>query len=113
MIAEVKRLVGGWKKAPLPPLDLPKVGLPAKFTQEILSMPDAAQLHVNNLGHASASAATTRTLQAAGDGPRPRHRAGFHRTGCPAGLRDREGLAYTVSATITTTAGLQPGVFSC
>lgn len=111
VIAEVKQLVGGWKKAALPRLELPKVELPARFTQEVLSMPEAAQLHLF-LGHVGIRRDDPDYYKllvmdhVLGTGPGFTDRLSGR-------LRDREGLAYTVTATITTTAGLQPGVFTC
>src|SRR5262249_9774229 len=45
VIEEVKQLTAGWKKAELPKLALPEVALPKEFTEQIVTMPDAAQLH--------------------------------------------------------------------
>src|SRR5262249_48848081 len=47
---EVTRLTAGWKKAPLPRPETPAVDKPKAFTQQIVSMPEAAQLHFY-MGH--------------------------------------------------------------
>jgi zinc protease len=111
VIAEVKALVADWKRAELPNVARPKVELPAKFTQTILSMPQAAQLQVY-LGHVGIRRDDPDFYKLLvmdyilGTGP------GFTDR-MSARLRDREGLAYTVSARITGTAGLEPGAFTC
>jgi zinc protease len=111
VIAEVKALVGDWKKAELPKVERPKVALPAKFTQTVLTMPQAAQLQVF-MGHVGIRRDDPDFYKLLvmdhilGTGP------GFTDR-LSARLRDREGLAYSVSARITGTAGLEPGAFTC
>src|SRR5262249_16228161 len=45
VIDEVTRLTAGWKQSSLPKLELPTVEKPEEFKSEIVTMPDAAQLH--------------------------------------------------------------------
>src|SRR5206468_3853844 len=44
VIDEVKQLTEGWKKGDLPKLDVPEVDRPKSFTEEIITMKEAAQL---------------------------------------------------------------------
>jgi zinc protease len=110
-LEEVKRLTADWKKAELPELKLPAPQPPAGFTQKVLSMPAAAQLHLylGQVGIRRTDPDYYRLLvmdHILGTGP------GFTDR-LSARLRDREGLAYTVSGTITGSAGRQPGTFTC
>lgn len=111
VVAEVKELVAGWKKTDLPREENVAVEKPAKFSEKILSMPQAAQLQVF-LGHAGIKRTDPDYYKllvmdhVLGTGP------GFTDR-LSARLRDREGLAYSVSAAITTSAGRQPGLFTC
>jgi zinc protease len=107
--AELKRLTGGWKKKELPRREWPKVEMPTKFTEKVLSMPDAAQLHfyMGHVGIRRSNPDYYRLLvmdYILGTGP------GF--TSRLSALRDREGLAYTVEAVITSSAGHEPGLFT-
>jgi zinc protease len=110
VLAEIRDLTAGWKKGTLPDYAKLDVPLPEKFTQEIITMPRAAQLQVF-LGHVGIR----------------RNNPDFYKllvmdhvlgTGSgftdrlSARLRDREGLAYSVSATISSSAGLEPGMFT-
>jgi zinc protease len=111
MVAEVKKLVADWKKADLPKGERSTVGKPGKFATTILSMPQAAQLQMY-MGHVGIRREDPDYYKllvldhVLGTGP------GFTDR-LSARLRDREGLAYRVSATITSTAGLEPGMFTC
>jgi zinc protease len=108
--AEVEKLTAGWAKGELPAPDLSAPPKPAGFVQKVISMPNAAQLHMY-LGHLGVrrSDPDWYTLlvmdNVLGTGP------GFTDR-LSATLRDREGLAYTVTATIATGAGEEPGLFS-
>jgi zinc protease len=111
VIAEIKRFTAGWNKAQLAKPDLPAVPLPARFTEKVISMPRAAQLHffMGHVGIRRASPDYYKLLvmdNVLGTGP------GFTDR-LSARLRDRMGLAYTVSASIASTAGEEPGLFSC
>jgi zinc protease len=111
VIAEVKRLTAGWKKTDLARPRMPEVSKPKKFTELILSMPEAAQLHfyLGEPGIRRSNPDYYKLLvmdYILGTGTGFTDRLSSR-------LRDREGLAYTVSATITTSAGLEPGVFTC
>jgi zinc protease len=111
VIDEVKRLTAAWKKADLPRPETPAVNKPAKFTEKIVTLPDAAQMQVY-LGHAGIRRNNPDYYKllvmdhVLGTGP------GFSNR-LSAKLRDREGLGYTVEASITSTAGEEPGLFSC
>jgi zinc protease len=111
VIDEVTRLTAGWKKAPLGPPPTPAVGKPKAFTQTILTMPGAAQLHFY-MGHVGVRRGNPDYYKllvldyVLGTGPGFTDRLSSR-------LRDREGLAYTVSATISETAAREPGVFTC
>jgi zinc protease len=111
VVAEVKEALAGWKKGDLSHPAFPKVGLPEKFTEEIITMPQAAQLQVF-LGHVGVRRDDPDYYKllvmdhVLGTGP------GFTDR-LSARLRDREGLAYSVSAAISTSAGLEPGLFTC
>src|SRR5207245_1178994 len=104
-------LTADWKKADLPRLKVPPVEEPKGFVQEVLSMPDASQLHVylGQIGIRRNDPDYYTLLvmdHILGTGP------GFTDR-LSARLRDREGLAYTVTGTICSTAGLRRGVFTC
>lgn len=111
VVEEVKKLTAGWKGEPLAkavPFAIPR---PEKFTQKIITMPEAAQLHFY-LGHAGITRTDPDYYKLLvmdyilGTGP------GFTDR-LSARLRDREGLAYTVSANISSSAGIEPGLFTC
>src|SRR5262249_34561104 len=110
MLAELKKLTADWKKAKLPELKLPEVTMPAKGTQKIITMPEAAQLHLL-MGHPGIKRKNPDYYKLLvmdyifGTGPGFTDRLSSR-------LRDREGLAYTVSASITSSAGSQPGTFT-
>jgi zinc protease len=111
VVAEVPRLTAGWKKAPLPRPALPDVSPPKGFTQKIVTLPRAAQLHffLGHLGIRRDNPDYYKLLvmdYVLGTGP------GFTDR-LSARLRDREGLAYTVSANITASASEVPGLFTC
>ncbi len=111
VIEEVKELTAGWKKAPVGKLAPPPPERPKEFTQRILTMPEAAQLHFY-MGHAGVRRGNPDYYKllvmdyVLGTGP------GFTDR-LSARLRDRAGLAYTVSANITDSASEEPGLFTC
>jgi zinc protease len=111
VIEEVTRLTAGWKKAPLEVPEQPTVEMPKGFSQSILTMPRAAQLHFY-MGHVGTRRDNPDYYKllvmdyVLGTGPGFTDRLSSR-------LRDREGLAYTVSANITNSADTQPGVFTC
>jgi zinc protease len=108
--AEITRLTGDWKPAAAPKPDLPPVEPLPQFTQQIISMPESAQLYVE-LGHAGIRRLDPDYYKllvmdyVLGTG------AGFTDR-LSASLRDRQGLAYSVSATITGNAGEVVGTFN-
>jgi zinc protease len=107
----VTRLTQDWKKTSLDLPAVPQVTRPAEFMQKIITMPQAAQLHFY-MGHVGIRRANPDYYKllvmdyVLGTGPGFTDRLSSR-------LRDREGLAYTVSATITTTADRQPSLFTC
>ncbi len=108
---EVTRLTADWKPRPVTPVKTPEVTRPEAFTEKIVSMPSAAQLHffMGHVGVRRDSPDYYKLLvmdYVLGTGP------GFTDR-LSARLRDREGLAYTVNANITGSATTQPGVFTC
>jgi zinc protease len=110
MLTDVTRLTAGWKKGELPALKLPEVSKPEKFTQKIITMPQAAQVQVY-LGHVGIrrkdpdyyKLLVMDHILGTGSGFTDR---------LSARLRDREGLAYTVTGSITSSAGIEPGAFT-
>jgi zinc protease len=110
VVAEVKRLTAGWNKAALEKPKPPKIPKVKAFTRKIITMPEAAQLHVF-LGHVGVRRTNPDyykllvmdNVLGTGEGFTDR---------LSARLRDRLGLAYTVSANITDSAGEEPGLFT-
>jgi len=111
VIDEITRLTRDWKKADTPRRAPPRIDKPQEFTQKIVTMPAAAQLHffMGQAGIRRDNADYYKLLvmdYVLGTG------TGFTDR-LSARLRDRAGLAYTVEANITRTAAEQPGVFTC
>jgi zinc protease len=111
VIDEVRRLTAGWKQAAPPRPEVVKVVKPARFVEKIITMPRAAQLHfyMGHVGIRRTNPDYYRLLvmdNVLGSG------TGFTDR-LSARLRDRQGLAYTVSAAITDSAGEEPGLFTC
>ncbi|MDW8243622.1 MAG: pitrilysin family protein [Thermogemmata sp.] len=109
MLKKIENLTRDWKAKPLPPLQLPPL-TPGPGQLEILTDSNAAQVHVfiGHLGITRNHPDYYKLLvmdNVLGTGP------GFTDR-LSATLRDRMGLAYTVQAAITTTAGKLPGTFS-
>ncbi len=111
LVEEIKELTKDWKRAELPKLEVPAVEKPAKFEQKIITMPQAQQLHFY-MGHVGIRRDNPDYYKllvmdyVLGTGP------GFTDR-LSARLRDRSGLAYTVNANISSSAGEQPGLFTC
>ncbi|MBX7104813.1 MAG: insulinase family protein [Gemmataceae bacterium] len=109
--AQVEKLTADWKPSTTAIPALPPPEMPTKSTEKIVSHPDAAQLYFH-LGHPGIrrNDPDYYTLlvmdYVLGTGPGFTDRLSSK-------LRDRQGLAYTVSASITGTAGDEPGAFSC
>lgn len=109
MIAKIERLTAGWKpnRAGKPELLTPVIGV--KMSETIITDPTAAQTHVY-LGHLGITRDNPDYYKllvldnVLGTGP------GFTDR-LSATLRDRQGLAYTVTAQISGSAGKQPGMF--
>src|SRR5205823_6658695 len=104
-------LTADWKTGMPPKPEVPSIAKPEKFTQKILTMPQAVQLHFY-LGHPGIRRGNPDYYKllvmdyVLGTGP------GFTDR-LSARLRDREGLAYTVTGNITSSASEEPGVFTC
>ncbi len=109
MAKSVETMTADWKAVPKDELKLPEIPKAGDPGEKIFSDPQASQTHVY-IGHLG----VTRdhpdyyTLlvmdNVLGTGP------GFTDR-LSANLRDRQGLAYTVNATISNSAGEQPGEF--
>lgn len=110
VLEEVTRLTADWPKRMIGLVRPPEVEKPAA-RQKILSMPEAAQLQFY-MGHVGIRRTNPDYFKllvmdyVLGTGP------GFTDR-LSARLRDREGLAYTVSAAITSSAREEPGAFTC
>jgi zinc protease len=111
VVEEVTRLTAGWKPVPLAKLELPAPAGPKEAVERIITMPAAAQLNVY-LGHVGVRRNDPDYYQllvmdnVLGSG------AGFTDR-LSANLRDRQGLAYTVTGAIASSAGEEPGTFVC
>lgn len=109
MVKKIEALTKDWKKS-----DLPKPKVPAppgpKAAELLVADPNAAQVHVY-IGHLGVKRDNPDYYKllvmdnVLGVGP------GFTDR-LSANLRDRLGLAYTVNASITSSAGVQPGAFT-
>jgi zinc protease len=111
IVAEITKLTADWKKADLGKPELPAVTMPKEFSEKILTMPEAAQLHfyMGHLGVRRTDPDYYKLLvmdYVLGVGPGFTDRLSSR-------LRDREGLAYTVTASITRSASTEPGLFTC
>src|SRR5262249_9216325 len=110
VIEEVKALTAGWKKGELARPIPPTVATPEEPAQKIITMPEAAQLQFF-LGHPGIRRKDPDYYKllvmdyVLGTGP------GFTDR-LSANLRDRQGLAYTVFANITSSADEEPGTFT-
>jgi zinc protease len=110
VIAEITELTKDWKNRELPELKLPPIKSLAKSTEEIIPMEGKAQLNVY-MGHLGVTRdnpdyyklLVMDNILGVGTGFTDR---------LSSRLRDQQGLAYTVTASITSTAGEEPGVFS-
>jgi len=108
---DVLKLTADWKKSALEAPEYPEVDKPKEFTQKVIPMPESAQLHFY-MGHVGVRRDNPDYYKllvldyVLGVGP------GFTDR-LSARLRDREGLAYTVTGAITRSADLEPGAFTC
>jgi zinc protease len=111
MLAEVTQLTKEWKTAALADFKPPEVDKPKSFVQEIISMPEAEQLQFL-MGHPGIRRKDPDYYKllvmdyVLGTGPGFTDRLSSR-------LRDREGLAYTVTANICSSASEEPGLFTC
>ena len=111
LIDDITRLTADWKSSSVEKPKPPEVTRPARFEQKIISMPQAVQLHfyMGEPGIRRDNPDYFKLLvmdYVLGTGP------GFTDR-LSARLRDREGLAYTVSANVAGSASEEPGVFRC
>ncbi|HKB05573.1 MAG TPA: pitrilysin family protein, partial [Gemmataceae bacterium] len=110
VVASVKKRTAGWKRVDLPKLSPPAPPAPEQASQTIISDANAAQLTVY-LGHLGITRNNPDYYKllvmdnVLGTGP------GFTDR-LSASLRDRQGLAYSVSARVTGNAGEEPGTFT-
>ena len=109
MIESVKKLTADWKPTKETALKLPEPPKAGKPGEQIVSDPSAAQTHVyiGHLGITRSHPDYYKLLvmdNVLGTGP------GFTDR-LSASLRDRQGLAYTVTAQIASSAADQPGQF--
>jgi zinc protease len=108
---ELTALTADWKKGDLPKPAIEEPVAPEKFVEKIVTMPAAAQLHfyMGQPGIRRNNPDYYKLLvmdYVLGTGPGFTDRLSAH-------LRDREGLAYTVRANISSSAGEEPGLFTC
>jgi zinc protease len=111
MIEKVTRLTAGWKSTNLVKPKTPEVTKPESFVQKILMMPEAAQLYFF-MGHVGIRRNNEDFYKLLVMDYVLGTSTGFNDR-LSARLRDREGLAYTVSANITGSSAEEPGIFSC
>lgn len=111
MVALVTKLTAEWTgKLPAPP-EQPAISMAKEPSTKLITMPNSAQLQflMGHLGIKRDDPDYFKLLvmdNVLGTG------AGFTDR-LSSRLRDREGLAYTVNATITDSAELEPGAFVC
>lgn len=110
VVNEITSLTKDWKPATTPKADLPEVPSLNHVVEKILSMPESAQLYMF-LGHLGIRRVDPDYYKllvmdyVLGTG------TGFTDR-LSASLRDRQGLAYSVHASITGSAGEIPGTFT-
>jgi zinc protease len=111
VVADMKRLTADWHPGNLPPLKTPEIEQPKEFVEKVVTMPEAAQLQffMGQVGIRRSNPDYYKLLVmdyvlGTGNGFTDR---------LSSRLRDREGLAYTVTANISSSAGEEPGTFSC
>jgi zinc protease len=110
MVKKIEALTKDWKKSDAGKPVVPAPPKPTAVTEKIITDAEAAQVHVyiGQLGITRDNPDYYKLLvmdNVLGTGP------GFTDR-LSATLRDRQGLAYTVRATITNTAGKEPGTFT-
>ena len=111
VVNELKRLTADWKPRTLADFKPPAVEKPKGFVEQIITMPDAEQLQFL-MGHPGVRRTNPDYYKLVvmdyilGTGPGFTDRLSSQ-------LRDREGLAYTVTANISGSASEEPGLFTC
>jgi zinc protease len=110
MAGKIVALTKDWKKSDAVKPAVPAPPKPSAVTEKLLSDPNAAQVHlyIGQLGITRSNPDYYKLLvmdNVLGTGPGFTYRLS-------ATLRDRQGLAYTVTASIANSAGLEPGTFS-
>ncbi len=109
LLAEIREMTANWKKTPLDEPKLPEVKPKDKPEDWIISMPEAAQCHIL-MGHVGIRRDNPDFYKLLvmdyilGTGPGFTDRLSSR-------VRDREGLAYTVTANVSSSAGEEPGLF--
>jgi len=111
VIAEITQITADWKKASVPTPNPAAVKTPDQFVEKVVTMPDAERLYfyMGSPGIRRSNPDYYKLLvmdYILGTGPGFTDRLSGR-------LRDREGLAYTVRANITSSAGEEPGDFTC
>src|SRR5262249_54423703 len=110
VVDEVTAMTKEWKRQELPKLNFPEPVPQQKAIEKVVSLPNTVQLNVY-MGHLGIrrnnpdyyKLLVMDNILGVGTGFTDR---------LSSKLRDRQGLAYTVTASITSTAGEEPGVFS-
>jgi len=111
LVTELKQLTADWKPQALPEFKPPEAAKPKSFVEQIITMPDAEQLQFL-MGHPGIRRSNPDYYKLLvmdyilGTGPGFTDRLSSQ-------LRDREGLAYTVTANISGSASEEPGLFTC
>ena len=111
MLADLERLTSPWPQGKPPAITVPEPQLSRETKRTLITVDDAAQLqfYMGHLGIRRTDPDYFKLLvmdYILGTG------SGFTDR-LSSRLRDREGLAYTVSANITSSAGEWPGNFAC
>jgi zinc protease len=111
IIADITRLTAGWKAGKPDKPKPPEIERPEHFTQKIVTMPGASQLHffMGQVGIRRRNPDYYKLLvmdYVLGTGPGFTDRLSSR-------LRDRQGLAYTVQARITESPAEESGLFTC
>jgi len=111
VVDEVKAMTAEWKRTTVIEPAMPIIQRPKEFAQKVVTIPTADQLHFY-MGHPGIRRSDPDYFKllvmdyVLGTGP------GFTDR-LSARIRDRLGLAYTVQANITNSAGEEPGLFTC
>jgi zinc protease len=111
LVTELRQLTADWKPRSLEEFKPPAIEKPKSFVEQIITMPEAEQLQFL-MGHPGVRRNNPDYYKLLvmdyilGTGPGFTDRLSSQ-------LRDREGLAYTVTANISGSASEEPGLFTC